>query len=161
MPKQMTPHSTFYKMHILVGVRLALPLPTCFFFGTTFLFNSFVPSVCSLQNPMRLCYIDSSFHESRYMMNIISWLRLKCFVLLYLALLHFYDPFSIKRPLYSTFSASVVFCFLPLTTIYWNTKPSSYNQLSYKLQTRFSNQFLWHRVFCKEKYYNSVKHYGS
>jgi len=69
-----TPHSIFYNIHILVGVRLALPLPTRPFFisGTTFLFNSFALFVCSLQNPMRLCYIDSSFHESRYMVNIIS-----------------------------------------------------------------------------------------
>lgn len=31
MPKQMTPYSTFYKIHILVSVRLALPIPACSF----------------------------------------------------------------------------------------------------------------------------------
>jgi len=40
-------------------------------------------------------------------------------------------------------------------------KPSSYNQLSYTIITRFSNQFLWHRVCYKDDYYDSTKHYGS
>jgi hypothetical protein len=49
----------------------------------------------------------------------------------------FFHSFSIKRPLYSTFSGSVVFCFLPLTTIYWNMKAGSHNQPSFKITDTF------------------------